>query len=79
MDYQDLNNFTMKNWYPLPRIDDLLDQLKYVVYFTKLYLCSGYHQIIIVEDVWKTAFKTKKCLFEWLVIPFGFAIPQELS
>ena len=62
----------MKNRHPLPRIDDLLDQLKNVVYFTKLDLCSGYHQITVVEqDAWKTAFKTKQGLFEWLVMSFG--------
>jgi len=50
----------VNNHYPLPHIDDLLDQLKYFVYFTKLGLRNDYHQISIVEDdIWKTAFKTK--------------------
>ena len=60
IDYQALNKITIKNSYPLPYIDDLLDQLKGVVYFTKLELHSGYHQVRVVEkDAWKTAFKTK--------------------
>jgi hypothetical protein len=72
VDYCDLNKITVKNRYPLPRIDDLLYQLRNVVYFTKLDLRSGYHQIRVAEqDARKTAFKTKKGLFEWLVIPFG--------
>jgi hypothetical protein len=62
----------VKNQYPLPRIDDLLDQLKNVVYFTKLDLHNVYHQIKVAEhDAWKTSFKTKHGLFEWLVMPFG--------
>eukprot|EP00253_Pinus_taeda_P034597 PITA_34597 len=60
IDYRALNKITIKNRYPLPRIDDLLDQLKEVFYFSKLELHSGYHQVKVAEqDAWKTTFKTK--------------------
>ena len=62
----------MKNHYPLLHIDDLLDQLRNVIYFTKLDLRSGYHHVESAEkDVWKTSFKRKKGLFKWMVMPFG--------
>ncbi|XP_016647156.1 PREDICTED: RNA-directed DNA polymerase homolog [Prunus mume] len=67
-----LNKITIKNRYPLPRIDDLLNQLHRVHYFTTLDLKSGYHQVRInEEDTWKTAIKMKQGLFEWLVMSFG--------
>jgi hypothetical protein len=72
VDYRTFNKIMVKNRYPLPHIDDLLDQLKNVVYFTKLDLHSGYYQIRVAEhDAWKNSFKTKQGLFEWLVMSFG--------
>jgi hypothetical protein len=71
VDYKALNRIKIKNRYPLPRIDDLLDQLKNAIFFTKLDIRSGYHKIHIHEnDIWKTSFKTKQGLYEWMGMPF---------
>jgi hypothetical protein len=60
------------NGYPIPRIDDVLNQLKGGNYFSNIYLNSGYHQIPIEQnDVWKITFKSKEDIFEWMVITFG--------
>ena len=60
IDYRQLNKVTIKNMYPLLRIDDLFDQLKGAAMFSKIGLRSGYHQVCIKEeDIYKTTFRTK--------------------
>jgi hypothetical protein len=72
VDYRSLNAVTIKNKYPLPRIDDLLDQLRKAKYFSKIDLRSGYHQMKIKpEDVAKTAFVTRYGQYEFMVVSFG--------
>ncbi|GJU04961.1 putative reverse transcriptase domain-containing protein [Tanacetum coccineum] len=72
IDYRELNKLTVKNRYPLPRIDDLFDQLQGSSVYSKIDLQSGYHQLRVrEEDIPKTAFQTRYGHYEFQVMPFG--------
>ncbi|GKD96116.1 hypothetical protein Tco_1380013, partial [Tanacetum coccineum] len=71
INYRELNKLTVKNRYPLPRIDDLFDQLQWPQFFLKIDLRSGYHQLRVHEDdIQKNAFRTRYGQFKFTIMPF---------
>nr|GEX89965.1 reverse transcriptase domain-containing protein [Tanacetum cinerariifolium] len=80
IDYKELNKPTIKNHYPLLRIDDLFDQLQGACYFSKIDLQSGYHQLrVLEEEIPKTKFRIRYGHFKFTVMPFGLTNAQAIS
>ena len=74
IDYRELNKLTVKNRYPLPRIEDIFDQLQGASWFSKIDLRSRYHQVRVrEEDVDKIAFQTRYGHYKFMVMPYGSA------
>ena len=67
-----MNKITVKNQFPIPQIDDILDKIKGAKFFSNIDLKLGYHQVLIEQtDVWKTSFKSKEGLFKLPIMPFN--------